>query len=71
MPTVSTPEYLLDQAKRRLTPTPVTIPGMGALEKRLLERDWDQIPLAQPPAGPSPADVPERVGRPLARLLSL
>ena len=51
MVTISTKDYLLDQAKRRLTPTPVTIPGMGAIEKRLLQRDWDQFPLAQPPAG--------------------
>ncbi|MGK2901758.1 MAG: cytochrome P450 [Mycobacterium sp.] len=47
---ISTPAYLLDQAKRRLTPTPVTIPGMGAIEKRLLERTWDQFPMAQAPA---------------------
>lgn len=51
MATISTPSYLLDQAKRRLTPTPVTIPGMGAIEKRLLERDWDQFPLKSPPPG--------------------
>ena len=31
----NTPQYLLDQAKRRLKPTPVTLPGMGAVEKRL------------------------------------
>lgn len=35
--TISTPHYLLDQAKRRLTPTPNTLPGMGALDKRLSE----------------------------------
>ena len=29
MTTVSTPHYLLDQAKRRFTPTVNTIPGMG------------------------------------------
>ena len=51
MPTISTPEYLLDQAKRRLKPTPVTIPGMGALEKRLLDHTWDEVVLAEPPAG--------------------
>ncbi len=33
MATISTRDYLLDQAKRRFKPTPVTIPGMGALEK--------------------------------------
>ena len=40
MATISTRDYLLDQAKRRFKPTPVTIPGMGALEKRLLQREW-------------------------------
>ena len=29
MATISTTEYLLDQAKRRLTPTVNNIPGMG------------------------------------------
>jgi cytochrome P450 len=49
--TISTPKYLLDQAKRRLTPTPNTIPGMGAVEKRLLKKEWDQFVFAEPPAG--------------------
>lgn len=49
--TISTPQYLLDQAKRRLKPTPVTIPGMGALDDRLRDREWDQFTLAEPPAG--------------------
>ena len=51
MATISTVDYLLDQAKRRLKPTPVTIPGMGAIEKRLLDKEWDEIILAEPPAG--------------------
>ena len=51
MPTISTKDYLLDQAKRRFTPTSNTMPGMGLLEKRLLERDWKQHALAEPPAG--------------------
>ncbi|MCW2651727.1 MAG: cytochrome p450 [Mycobacterium sp.] len=51
MTTISTPKYLLDQARRRLTPTVNTIPGMGLLEKRLLNVDWKQKPLAEPPAG--------------------
>jgi cytochrome P450 len=51
MPTISTKDYLLDQAKRRLIPTINNIPGMGALEKRLAERDWNQITLAEPPPG--------------------
>ena len=51
MATISTPNYLLDQAMRRLKPTPVTVPGMGVIEKRLLATDWDQFKLAEPPAG--------------------
>src|SRR6478735_4847864 len=51
MSTVSTPSYLLDQAKRRFTPTVNTIPGMGAIEKRLLNHEWKQHILAEPPAG--------------------
>ncbi len=51
MTTISTPHYLLDQAKRRLKPTPNTIPGMGAIERRLLDRDWDQFVLADAPPG--------------------
>jgi cytochrome P450 len=51
MPTISTKDYLLDQAKRRLKPTPVTIPGMSLAEKRLRRHEWKQFPLAEPPAG--------------------
>lgn len=51
MATISTPHYLLDQAKRRFTPTPNTLPGMGALEKRLKAKQWDQFVFAEPPAG--------------------
>lgn len=49
MATISTPHYLLDQAKRRFTPTPNTLPGMGALEKRLKAKEWDQFVFAEPP----------------------
>jgi cytochrome P450 len=51
MTTISTPHYLLDQAKRRLIPTVNTIPGMGVLEKWLLAVDWQQKTLADPPPG--------------------
>ena len=30
MPTISTKDYLLDQAKRRFTPSITNFPGMGA-----------------------------------------
>ena len=51
MATISTRRYLLDQAKRRFTPTPNTLPGMGTLDKRLRAKQWDQFVLAEPPAG--------------------
>ena len=49
--TISTASYLLDQARRRFTPTLNTIPGMGAIEKRLLAHEWKTKVLAEPPAG--------------------
>jgi cytochrome P450 len=51
MSTISTTDYLLDQAKRRFTPTVNTIPGMGLLEKRLLNTNWTPRKLADPPPG--------------------
>jgi len=51
MATVSTAHHLLDQARRRLTPTLNTIPGMGALDERLRRRNWTEFVFAQPPAG--------------------
>ncbi|MDP9168792.1 MAG: cytochrome P450 [Actinomycetota bacterium] len=51
MATISTPEYLLDRAKRRLIPTLNNMPGMAAIEKRLRGREWKQFTLAEPPPG--------------------
>ncbi|HEV7420399.1 MAG TPA: cytochrome P450 [Mycobacterium sp.] len=51
MATISTPEYLLDQAKRRFTPSITNFPGMGAVERKLLATQFDQISLAEPPPG--------------------
>ncbi len=52
MPTITTKDYLLDQAKRRFTTSPIlTVPGMGMLEKSLLDRDWPQHAMAEPPVG--------------------
>ena len=65
MATISTTDYWLDQAKRRLKPTPVTIPGMGALEKRLLEREWEEITLAEPPPGSDLKAVKGDMGLPI------
>ena len=65
MATISTTDYWLDQAKRHLKPTPVTIPGMGAVEKRLKEREWDQFVLAEPPAGSGLKAVQGDAGLPI------
>ncbi len=65
MATISTPHYLLDQAKRRLTPTPNTLPGMGALEKRLKEKQWEQFVLAEPPEGSDLKPVTGDAGMPI------
>ena len=44
MPTITNPQYLLDQAKRRVTTSPIlTLPGMGRVENRLLARDWPTL----------------------------
>ncbi|HUL99639.1 MAG TPA: cytochrome P450, partial [Mycobacterium sp.] len=51
MATISTPEYLLDQAKRRLTPSFNNFPGMGAAERRLLRTEFPPKKLAEPPPG--------------------
>jgi len=51
MPTISTPEYLFDQAKRRFTPSINNFPGVGALERKLLNTEFKSTVLAQPPAG--------------------
>jgi cytochrome P450 len=66
MPTITTPQYLLDQAKRRVTTSPMlTLPGMGQLEKRLNARDWPQHPMAQPPAGSDLKPVMGDAGLPI------
>ena len=51
MATISTTEYLLDQAKRRLTPSINNFPGMAAVEQRLLNTNWTPRKLADPPPG--------------------
>jgi len=50
-PTISTPAYLMDQAKRKFTPTLNNMPGLGSVEKRLRQHDFKQFVLAEPPAG--------------------
>jgi cytochrome P450 len=63
--TISTPQYLLDQARRRFTPTLNTIPGMGAVEKRLLAHEWETKVLAEPPAGSELKPVMGDAGLPI------
>jgi cytochrome P450 len=51
MATINARQYLFDQARRKCTPTLNTIPGMSAIERRLLTREWKLVTLAEPPAG--------------------
>ncbi|HEY1440084.1 MAG TPA: cytochrome P450, partial [Mycobacterium sp.] len=47
--TISTPHYLLDQARRRFTPSINNFPGMGLVERRLLNTQFPEHKLADPP----------------------
>jgi cytochrome P450 len=49
--TISTPHYLLDQARRRFTPSINNFPGMGLVERRLLSTQFPEKKLADPPPG--------------------
>jgi len=51
MTAISTPHYLVDQARRRFTPTLNNIPGMGVVAKRVLAHPWKTKVLAKPPVG--------------------
>lgn len=51
MTTIKTRDYLLDQAKRRLTPSFNNFPGMAAAERRLLKTQFAPRTLAEPPPG--------------------
>jgi cytochrome P450 len=51
MAAISTPNYLLDQARRRFVPTLNNMVGMATLERELLARRWKTITLAEPPPG--------------------
>lgn len=50
MATISSTDYLIDQAKRRL-PTMNTLPGMAYVESYLNNRDWPLTELVPPPPG--------------------
>lgn len=72
MTTVNTPRYLLDQARRRLTPTLNTIPGMGLLDERLRNTRWPEFVFAEPPPGSSLKPVMGNNGMPvLGHLIEL
>src|SRR5271156_2484846 len=49
--TISTSQYLLDQARRRFTPSINNFPGMGLVERRLLNPRFPETKLADPPPG--------------------
>ena len=65
MAAISTPEYLLDQAKRRFTPSINNFPGLGAVEKKLLQTDFKQMSLAEPPPGSDLKQVMGDAGLPV------
>ncbi|MUL63718.1 cytochrome P450 [Mycobacterium sp. CBMA 234] len=65
MATISTPHYLLDQALRRLKPTPVTVPGMGIVEQHLRAKKWDEFVFAEPPAGSNLKPIMGDAGLPI------
>ena len=49
MATISTTEYLLDQARRRFTPSFNNFPGMGLVEQKLRNTQFPETILAEPP----------------------
>lgn len=65
MATISTPHYLLDQARRRLTPTLQTIPGMGVIDETLRKQTWPEFVFAEPPAGSDLKPVMGNAGLPV------
>jgi cytochrome P450 len=65
MTTISTRDYLIDQAKRRLNTPMLSLPGMGLVEKRLLKHEWKAIALAEPPPGSGLRPVMGDAGLPI------
>ncbi|MGA7050125.1 MAG: cytochrome P450 [Mycobacterium sp.] len=64
MTRISPPWYLLDQARRRLSPPLGNLPGMGATEKWMLNHEWKQVLLAEPPAGSGLKPIVGNAGMP-------
>jgi cytochrome P450 len=63
--TISTPQYLLDQARRRFSPSVNNLPGMGLVERRLLNTQFPERKLAEPPPGSGLKPVLGDAGLPL------
>src|SRR5246500_1263568 len=63
--TISTPHYLLDQARRRFTPSINNFPGMGLVEHRLLNTEFPENKLADPPPGSGRKPVVGDAGLPI------
>lgn len=63
--TISTKDYLVDQAKRRFTPSITNFPGLGMVEKRLLKTDFPQKAMTAPPAGSDLKAVAGDAGLPI------
>lgn len=49
--TISTPEFLLGQARRRLKPALNNFPGMYAAQRKLMSTEFKQRVLSEPPPG--------------------
>ncbi|OBH12624.1 cytochrome P450 [Mycobacterium sp. E1747] len=63
--TISTPQYLLDQARRRFTPSVNNFPGMGVAERKLRTVQFPEHVLAAPPPGSGLKPVVGDAGLPL------
>ncbi len=65
MPTISTKDYLLDKAKRRLTPSITNFPGLGTVERGCSGRDFPQKSMTAPPPGSDLKAVAGDAGLPI------
>ncbi|WP_421841224.1 cytochrome P450 [Mycobacterium sp.] len=65
MAAINTPAYLLDQAKRRFTPSFNNFPGMALVEHRLLNTKFPESTLAEPPPGSELKPVRGDAGAPV------
>ena len=63
--TISTPEYLFGQGRRRFRPSFNNFPGMHAARRRLFDTEFKQRTLRQPPVGSGLKPVLGDAGLPL------